>query len=304
MRVVYIVGCGRSGSTLVDRVIGTARDAVSMNEIYRLWMEDKFYDRQCGCGKTFRECPFWHRVRNHIPNETNFVARLLFLRESVDHTRYFWKIYTQAYDSHFERLLTEYKQKLSVLYGAIGRASGGKVVVDSSKVPSRALILSEMESLDVEFVHLVRDPRAVAYSWANRVKPDPSLENKTLDSHPVYWTALKWVFINLSAQLLEGRGRYARLLYEDFVDDPYDTITRVGANLDFIDQESISFVDPRTVEMPEVHSMSGNPQRFDTGQVEIRKMKSEWEQEISISDYFYTTGVSWPLLMKYRYRIW
>lgn len=302
MEIIYIVGSGRSGSTLVDRILGTSSGAVSMNEIYRLWMEDQFYDRKCGCGKKFRECNFWQRVRHHIPEEKNFVSQLLSLKEKVDHTRFFWKIYAGAYGAQFKRLLTEYKQKLSVLYGAISRASGGKAIVDSSKVSSRALILSEMESTDVEFVHLIRDSRAVSYAWANRVKTDPSLEDKTLDHHSVWWTALKWISVNLSAQCLETRGRYVRLLYEDFVNAPYEATQRVASDLNFIDQGSIAFTDRRTVEMPEVHSMSGNPQRFDTGQVEIRNKGVKWKEEMSVWAYLYTTAVTWPFLLKYGYR--
>lgn len=267
-------------------------------------MEDQFYDRKCGCGKTFRECNFWQTVRDHIPEEQNFASRLLLLKDRVDHTRFFWKICSKLYSSKFEHILCEYKKKLEVLYRAISKATEGKVIIDSSKVPSRALILSEIDEIDIEFVHLVRDPRAVAYSWAKRVKSDPSLADKTLDYHPAWWSSLKWVFVNLSAQYLKSRGNYSRVIYEKFVKYPYEVMAEVGERSSFINEETISFVNRRTVEMPVVHSMSGNPQRFDTGQVEIRNKAPIWKEEMSMEAYLFTTAVTWPLLLKYGYRPW
>lgn len=286
----------------MDRVIGTATNAVSMNEVYRLWMEDDFESRKCGCGETFLACNFWQTVRSYLPANEQFVRRLLFLQQKVDHTRFFPNIYFGLYSRKFEDRLVEYKRKLSVLYGAISNASEGQIIVDSSKVPSRALILSEIENVDISFVHLIRDARAVAYAWAKRVKTDPSFQNKTLDRHPFWWMAVKWGWVNLCAELLNRRSRYMRLRYEDFVDAPSSVVASLLSNVAAIDESSIAFTDERIVELGEIHSMSGNPQRFETGPIKIRR-GSNWREKISLVNYAYSTAVSWPLLMRYGYHL-
>ena len=40
LRVLYIAGAGRSGSTILDRVLGTVHSTASYNELYRVF-EDK-----------------------------------------------------------------------------------------------------------------------------------------------------------------------------------------------------------------------------------------------------------------------
>jgi hypothetical protein len=273
-----------------------------MNEIYRLWMEEDFEDRKCGCGETFLKCGFWQAVRSYLPPDEQFARRLLFLQQKVDHTRFFWTIYSGLCSEKFEERLAEYKRKLSALYGAISKASEERIIVDSSKVPSRALILSEMDDVDIAVVHLIRDARAVTHAWAKRAKVDPSLENKTLDRHPFWWMAAKWGLVNLCAELLNRRSRYIRLRYEDFVGDPSNAISSLLSEVGWIDESAVALTDERIVELGEIHSMSGNPQRFETGPVKIRR-GSNWREKIGPMNYAYSTAVSWPLLIRYGYEL-
>src|SRR4028119_1802817 len=63
-------------------------------------------------------------------------------------------------------LLEDCNPVLERLYRAIQRVSGAGVIVDSSKRFSYAVLLSLLPFGDLRVVHLVRDSRAVAYSWA------------------------------------------------------------------------------------------------------------------------------------------
>ena len=62
LRVVYIGGYTRSGSTLLDRLLGATPGAVSVGELRHLWSMGFIEDRFCGCGEPFSACPFWRRV--------------------------------------------------------------------------------------------------------------------------------------------------------------------------------------------------------------------------------------------------
>src|SRR5207245_4821641 len=60
--VLYLGGVGRSGSTLVDRILGQVPGLFSGGEIRDLWARGLIENRQCGCGTPFRSCSFWTEV--------------------------------------------------------------------------------------------------------------------------------------------------------------------------------------------------------------------------------------------------
>src|ERR1022692_3637443 len=71
------------------------------------------------------------------------------------------------------RDLDEYISYYARLYAAIIKVSGCELVVDSSKHPSLAHCLRWLPDVDLRVLHLVRDSRAVAYSWSRQVRrPD------------------------------------------------------------------------------------------------------------------------------------
>ena len=63
-RVLYIGGWGRSGSTLLDRLLGQAEGSFSVGEMRDLWLRGVLENRRCGCGEPFDSCPFWTRGRS------------------------------------------------------------------------------------------------------------------------------------------------------------------------------------------------------------------------------------------------
>src|SRR5437870_4438917 len=61
VRVLYIGGCGRSGSTLLDRMLGQVPGVCSLGELTHLW-RGLLDNAECGCGAPIRDCPFWRAV--------------------------------------------------------------------------------------------------------------------------------------------------------------------------------------------------------------------------------------------------
>lgn len=62
-RAVCIVGWGRSGSTLLDRMLGRLEGTVSVGEFHQLWVAGLVEDRLRGCRLPFSKCPFfWQEV--------------------------------------------------------------------------------------------------------------------------------------------------------------------------------------------------------------------------------------------------
>ena len=64
--VVYIVGWGRSGSTLLTAILGELDGAFAAGELRMLWGRGAIGRRLCGCGRVIPECPIWSQVLERL----------------------------------------------------------------------------------------------------------------------------------------------------------------------------------------------------------------------------------------------
>ena len=60
--VIYIARSGRSGSTLLEQVLGELPGVVNVGELIELFSWTAPHGQRCGCGRAFADCPFWHRM--------------------------------------------------------------------------------------------------------------------------------------------------------------------------------------------------------------------------------------------------
>jgi len=201
------------------------------------------------------------------------------------------------------RRLGPFSAALEELYASIRRTTGSRVIVDASKEPHYSFILDSLPSLDVRFLHLVRDPRAVARSWQRDKKEiglpgDASMERR---SPPV--SALYYDVSNAAAEWLWRRhpDRYLRLRYEDFVRRPGDALRAIGT---FIGEE----LDPdmvlsgRSLRLRPTHSAWGNPNRFEHGDIPLRA-DTAWMATLPWRDRAVMTALTFPFMRRYGYSV-
>src|SRR5579872_5725970 len=62
LTVIYIAGDGRSGSTLLDRLIGACDGAFSCGELANLLNAVQSGEELCACGERAPACRFWAEV--------------------------------------------------------------------------------------------------------------------------------------------------------------------------------------------------------------------------------------------------
>ena len=86
LSIIYISGEGRSGSTLLDRILGTLEGVSSFNEIYELWKHGFLEDGKCACGKEIKVCSFWAKVSDEVIEKHGQPGELLKLQGDVDHS--------------------------------------------------------------------------------------------------------------------------------------------------------------------------------------------------------------------------
>jgi len=273
IKVIYIGGVGRSGSTILDRILGTIDGVSSCTEIYRIWKDGFAANQLCSCWKSVDDCEFFSSLIRDVIVERSRYKRIIELQESVDHSRHFVKLYTGMSSPAFKSNLAELNEVLRRLYFSLSKASGCEILVDSSKLPSRDFILSQIPGIQVHLVHIVRDVRALVYAWQKN-KYDPAT-GRNMTKNPVRKIIVTWWIFNLLFEFLSSRLPYTRIKYEDFAVNPRRETQKLIEVLRPIAGKKAAFLDDKTVELGPIHTIGGNPDRFYHGTTEIR-FDTEW----------------------------
>src|SRR5215216_4969809 len=158
-KVLFIAGPGRSGSTLLDLLLGQIEGFYSTGELRLIWSRSFRENQLCGCGKPFRACEFW----------TEVVKEAFGGFEDIDYARI--EALRGPAESHVSKSLStdsksqllapsrEYFEACSNLYQAIYKISRCEFIIDSSKNTAHGLILASIPQIDLFTVHLIRDSR-------------------------------------------------------------------------------------------------------------------------------------------------
>ncbi len=304
VRVLYIGGWGRSGSTLLDRMLGQMPGFVSIGEMRDGWLRGCIEDRLCGCGESFRSCRFWRQVGERAFGGWDRAdpERLQELRRIYDRP---WMLPLLAFASSGPRPrgLRRYVSALADLYTAIGQVSGARVIVDSSKIPSYALLLRATPTVDLRVVHLVRDARGVVYSWQKRVeRPDAPGRTDYMLRYGAVSASIRYVLYNQQTHMLRWLGVPYRLLrYEDLVADPRRYLLEVVGHAGIgADPSWLDFLDADTAALGTNHTVDGNPIRFASGPLRIRA-DEEWRRRLPVAQRRIVTALTAPMLRRYGY---
>jgi hypothetical protein len=303
-KVIFIGGWGRSGSTLVDRVLGQIPGIVSVGELRELWRHGLIENRPCGCGEAFSNCPFWTEVGARAFGGWGTLDRdeVLRLRYSLDRP---WSVPLLAAPRSLgvlRRPVVRYAAILEPLYAAIRDVSGAQAIVDSSKLPSHAMILRSVNQVDLSLVHLVRDSRGVAYSWQKHVRNRVTAgEPKFMEKYNPIAASLRYDLYNGLTRLVGRLGvPYLLVRYEDFIAHPRATLEQVLAHAG-MGPADLSFVADGEISLAPNHTVDGNPMRFSIGPVGLR-LDDEWTRGMSSRDRFWVTTLTSPMLRRYGYR--
>ena len=303
--VVFIAGSGRSGSTLLERLLGTLPGFVNVGEINDVFRPAAKYDEKCGCSEAFSACPFWTAVGERAFGgwTHELVTEARALQRAVARQRYLPQLLAPGLgNGQFRSDLARFAELYARLYRAVLAESGARVVVDASKRAAQAMALAR--GVDIRLVHLVRDARGVSFSWAkpNVARPHGHGARATMPSYLPQDTAARWVF-------LQGQIALARRLvtssvlvrYEDLVAFPARTLVRTAEGLGLpVSPADLAAVDGSRVDLPVSHGLSGNPSRFKTGPQTLT-LDEQWRRDMSRWDRATTTAIAAGPLTRYHY---
>ena len=297
IKVLYIAGFERSGSTILNRVLGQIDGFVAWGELRDIWQHGIAENRPCTCGNLFADCLAWQQVFDKAFDDIDQL-NLSKIKELQEKTRlmvlpHYFGIMK---DESFKQKANQYFTYLEKLYQAIQLTTGSKVIVDSTKASWYGYVLGLLPSIDLSVVHIVRNPKGICYSL-ERHKQKGEPESQWYN--PLH-ASLSWNFKNYAVEMLlnSPEKRYLRISYEDFIQNPQMIIESI---LDLIEEKvtSLPFVDRTTVKMGVDHIITGSPSsRSNIGTVKLLP-DEKWKQSMNILDKALITSLTFPCFKKY-----
>ena len=309
MNVVYIAGSGRSGSTLLTRILGQLDGFVSPGELRHIWRTGApllSAEQLCSCGRPYPECPLWTAVAADVFPDLDEEGLETYrqLACKVDRTRYVpWMLGLAPSPRSFKQRLARHQKLVTTLYGSILEQARGEVLVDASKDPSTLFLLGTLPEVRLTVVHLVRDVRGVTYSWRKRKRRPEFVDREVyMQQHSVAKVVRHWLYGNVLAESSARLGHgYCFLRYEDFVQSPIESVGRICDAVGIGDAD-LSFLTPDSCRLDrESHIISGNPNRFSGAEIRFR-VDEEWRSKMRPGERRLATALGLPLLARYGYR--
>ena len=300
--VLYLAGVGRTGSTLLGQTLGYIPGAIFVGELSQFW--HRFASSElCSCGQALPDCQFWSTVISEGFGELKAEdARILGelewrlrLRQSIS------SLLPMRRKTTIPKRFQAIADARARLYCSIASVAQADWVVDSGKDPWIGAIIGRLCKGNFGAVHIVRDPRGVAFSWAKLVKSD-SEPGFMLRRHPAK-VATSWLVRNLVIQftLRHLSAFYVRVRYEDLATDP-EAVVREIAHPMGIRADLFPVKESREGLRYDLHWVAGNPGVRQSSRSPLKiKLDEEWRDRLPQVQRWLVTIICGALLPFYGY---
>lgn len=292
-KILLIGGWGRSGSTILGKILGQTNRFFLSGETRFFWKRRLTDDWKCGCGLLLQDCDIWQ----DIIKQANFSNKVI-----LDTANYFNHLKAKNTFTYNLSVTnnTIAKNHVLNLYQNISNITGADVIIDTSKHPAYVQMLNQISELDVYLVHLVRDPRGTANSWNKTEVVSQNGESVLMRQYSFLASTLQWIFWNFLYESIKTQfnERYLFIRYEDFINTPQSSLKKI---FDLIKEPYHEAIESdNSVQLNITHAISGNPNRFDTGVVKL-KLDSHWKSKMPFYQKLLIGMITLPLLLKYKY---
>lgn len=220
-KLIYVVGCGRSGSTILGFCLGNAEDTLDLGEVLDF---AKFKGKPNGFDSNTENYQFWNKIVQTLLSNPEWVGFDEFLRlQKIFDTHYFLflSILPNFILNYFG--LQKYRRQLEILYTTIFLSYPAKFFVDSSKYPSRLLhLLAIFSDRKILTIHLIRNFYGLHKSMRG---------NAQGKSHTTIGIIVYYIFINLFAKLvmIDIDKQSKRVVwYEKLLENPMSILCDIG----------------------------------------------------------------------------
>jgi|Deesub1362A_J573_1020465.scaffolds.fasta_scaffold00550_10 hypothetical protein len=265
-RVIYILGSGHCGSTLLDLLLGAHPQVIGVGEVANIhkYINGKGGNNNiCSCRRRFEECGFWQQVLECLSKSVSDV------RDFDIHIYMSWKkIFTLSTEER-QGFSQRYGAMNKVLFDCIAKVSGKEIIVDSSKQAQRLYFLQHSGMLNLQVIHLIRNGKAVMNSYVRKYgKPLAAIR--------------RWAGVNTAAIFLRRLFRpdqWFQISYERLATEPDITLQEICGFLGIeYDPQMLHFRKHIT------HNLGGNRMRFRSEERIVPDEK--WRRELKRSHAF------------------
>ena len=216
--VLYIMGTGRSGSTMLEILLGSAPDTFAAGELFNVLEDGYSGDAMCSCGNLFSFCNVWSKVKLDVPLNNSEIEDLSIENRRIEWHSGFWRQW-----SGLLRPSTLYGRFNVEVFRSLANISGAAYVIDSSKYAGRALAINSLLDKRLRIIWLVRNASGILHSFQ---KPNKD------EQHPrsAFSSTLYIIFVTLCAWLVKRKmgGRCLIVQYEKLLTNPTVELERIG----------------------------------------------------------------------------
>lgn len=297
LKVLCITGWCRNGSTIVGNVLNELPGFFHVGELHFLWKNaaGRGANNLCGCGRPLPQCTIWSQIlplgRPAGISAEAYADVVVARQRAYVRTRHTWRVLRRGLYCDGIR---EHADLMRQVYPAVAKLTGAAVLVDTNKIPGESALLPHLAGVESYYVHLVRDPRAVAGSWH---QPKDYAYAMSSSMSTAYWYGF-----NLAAEALTRHHpeRSLTVRYEEFIANPVATVAAIlrlcGA------ESSVIPLQDRVIKLGVNHTVTGNPDRLRSGATVIRDADDSWRASLPTSAKLAAAALSWPLFWRYGYR--
>jgi hypothetical protein len=231
-------------------------------------------------------------------------GRMAELAERLDHTRRLGRVLTRRLSGTASDEWAELAAGTGALYRAAYRHSGASFLVDLSKIPTHLLLLEGLPDVELRILHLIRDGRAVTYSWERkrrRARAGGS-EGDGMYRHPSVAADLGiWLVQNFAVDAIARRVTHGtRLQYERLTAAPEPELSAALARLGVTGAEPRDPLEPSD---EQDHAVGGNDRvRFAPAGTAITPDEA-WRRELSPGRKRLWSALALPGLLRFGYRL-
>lgn len=308
VKVLSVVGAGRSGTTVLASILGEVDGIASAGELRWLWSRGVLERRPCGCGEAPEACPVWAPViarsaATSVPGwSASTTEQIVAAQHEVGRRDNQLRVLRSVHRRQTDwPALQQVRAVIGSALVAFAEVTAARVVVDTSKRPQDAAVLAGLAGVDHYVLHMVRDPRAVVHSWTRAKTFSTGAETRVMGTRSLPSSVRRWLGNSLGAEVLRRQlphSRWLQLRYEDFARGPRESVDEI---LQFLEQSGPTpFVQPDTVALGPNHIVAGNPSRFTTGTVQIRS-DDAWRQQMARPHQLLVEVATKPLMRRYGF---
>ncbi len=210
-KVIYVMGAGRSGSTILGVALGNCAEVFFAGELDHWLVRGGVPQRG-----TAEQARFWQAVLSDVEDPSDLSGgRTTCLERSS-------ALFDPRRWAARRRLRGRYRAASAGLYRVIARTTGATHLVDTSHYPLRARELRALDGIDLYLLYLVRDPRSVVASLGREDVPERTFGLLRANAYLCLTQALA-----LLVFLRHPRQRRIFVRHEDFLERPERVLAQI-----------------------------------------------------------------------------